>query len=327
MEEQRPVTTHKPPTILLLGGNGQVGSALAAGLAERGRLVIGQRTISPRLGQTHVAVDLTREASLRETVSAVRPDWIVNAAAYTAVDRAESEPELAEQVNAIAPAILADEARRLGAVLVHYSTDYVFDGLGDQPWREDDTPAPQSVYGRTKLAGERAIAESGCAHLVLRTQWVYAPTGTNFVRTMLRLGSTREQLRVVADQIGAPTSAAVIARTTLALLDQAAPDPVSFCKTQGGLVHVACHGATSWHGFALEIFEQARRRGVPSLVREVAPITSAEYPTPARRPLNSRLDLSRLRERFGIVTPTWQEALAETLPVLLDDWQRSATTV
>lgn len=243
-------------------------------------------------------------------VRRVAPQLIVNAAAYTAVDRAEKEHDLAMAVNAAAPAILAEEAERIGAGIVHYSTDYVFDGSGTRPWREEDTTGPLNAYGHSKLAGEEAIRASGAAHLILRTSWVYAARGSNFVRTMLRLGQERPELRVVADQHGAPTAARVIADMTGQILAQAGGEFAKFLAERGGTTHLCCRGETTWHGLATAIFEFARKHGISLAVQNVEPIRTEEYPTPARRPANSRLDCGRLRERFGLTAPAWQEALS-----------------
>jgi dTDP-4-dehydrorhamnose reductase len=243
------------------------------------------------------ALDLTDAAAIRARVRESRPDAIVNAAAYTAVDRAETEPDLAFATNGVAPGVLAEEAKRLGALLVHYSTDYVFDGTKVEPYIEDDTPNPLSVYGRSKLEGERAIQASGCRHLILRTSWVYSDRGHNFLLTMLRLGAERPELRVVDDQRGAPTWARDIAAATVKLL----------ASPPGGLFHLTASGETTWHGFACEVMRQA------VLTPVVHRIRSDEYKTAARRPANSVLDNGRLRAAAGIVTPPWEESLARCL--------------
>ncbi len=230
---------------------------------------------------------------------------IVNAAAYTAVDRAESEPERARAINGIAPGVLAREAARNNAALIHVSTDYVFDGTGDRPWTEADRPAPQSVYGRTKLAGEEAIAAAGAAHAILRTSWLYG-RGPNFVRTMLRLGAEREILSVVDDQIGAPTWARPLAQAIDGILSAVAGDPIEGLARRGGLFHACCGGAVSWHGFAEEIFRKSTRT---LAVREVRKVTSAEYRAAAPRPMNSRLDCAKLEREFGVRLPEWADAL------------------
>lgn len=302
-------------SILLIGVTGQVGRELLPLLRELDDVVATAR--GDGNSSSVRPLDLTDTAAIRALVRDVQPRLIVNAAAHTAVDKAESEVELATAINATAPGVLAEEASRGGAALVHYSTDYVFPGSGERPWCEDDSCAPLSVYGRTKLAGEQAIAASGCSYLIARTSWVYAAVGHNFVRTMLRLGATRERLTIVADQHGAPTSALVIARATVEILRQAAGDYAAWLKTHGGLVHLACSGETTWHGFAAEIFAQARALGVSLMVNDVAPLKTADYPTPARRPLNSRLDMTRLHDLYGIVMPDWRAALRETLPALI----------
>jgi dTDP-4-dehydrorhamnose reductase len=288
--------------ILLTGANGQVGWELQRALAPLGEVIALDRS----------RLDLSRPDALRETVRAIAPDAIVNAAAYTAVDRAESEPELARAINAIAPGVLAEEAHRLDAVLVHYSTDYVFDGTKPKPYTESDSPNPLSVYGRTKLEGERAIGASGCRHLTLRTSWVYGARGSNFLLTMLRLAREGRQMRIVDDQVGAPTWCREIAQATATLLAQPAlPAPGS-----AGLFHLTASGATTWFGFAKAIFEspEMARIGIEPPVLEAIP-TSA-YPTPARRPANSRLDCARLERRAGVRRTPWDAALAQCLAEL-----------
>jgi dTDP-4-dehydrorhamnose reductase len=281
--------------ILLTGANGQVGWELQRALAPLGEIAAFDRQ----------GLDLADPDQVSRRVREVRPEVIVNAAAYTAVDKAESEPELAHAVNAVAPGILADEAKRLGAILVHYSTDYVFDGEKPTPYNEDDLPNPINVYGGTKLEGERAIATSGCRHLMLRTSWVYGARGRNFLLTMLRLAREGRALRVVDDQIGAPTWCRQIAKATASLLvkpDLAAPGAA-------GLYHLCAAEHTSWFGFARAIFESPdlARLGIAKPALEAIP-TSA-YPTPARRPQNSRLDCSRLLRRTSARLAPWDEAL------------------
>jgi dTDP-4-dehydrorhamnose reductase len=273
--------------ILLTGPTGQVGWELCSRLPALGEVVALDRA----------ALDLSDPDAIRERVRELRPEVIVNAAAYTAVDRAESEPDLATAINATAPGVLAEEARCLDALFVHYSTDYVFDGTKATPYVEDDSPNPLSVYGRTKLEGERAIRASGCRHLILRTSWVYAGRGHNFLLTMLRLGAERPELRVVGDQRGAPTWARDIAEASVKLLAQ----PVE------GLFHLTAAGETTWHGFASEIMRLA---GLAAVVQR---IRSDEYPTAARRPANSVLDNGRLRAAAGVVMPAWEESLAKCL--------------
>ena len=299
--------------ILLLGANGQVGWELQRALAPVGELVALGREGLYGEGNEVLCGDLSRTDALRATLERVRPDVIVNAAAYTAVDRAESEADLAHAVNAAAPAMLAGWAAEQGALLVHYSTDYVFDGRGDAPWREEDATAPLSVYGRTKLDGERAIIASGARHLVFRTSWVYAARGGNFARTMLRLGAERERLTVVADQIGAPTGADLIADVTAHALRVVRAD-----ASRAGLYHLAAAGTTSWREYACQVFDEARALGVALAVNEVAPIATADWPTPATRPLNSRLDTRRLRDAFGLVLPDWRAGVSRMVAEIVE---------
>lgn len=291
--------------ILLLGPHGQVGSQLLGALAPLGEVVAADRA---------AGWDLSDPPALAARVEALAPALIVNAAAYTAVDRAEAEPALAHRVNAEAPAALATAARSLGAWLVHYSTDYVFDGSGDRPWREDDPTGPLSVYGQSKLAGERAIQSRHPRHLILRTSWVHGPQGGNFIRTMLRLAGERDTLSVVDDQVGAPTAAPWIAQATAQAIGrlQQAPE-------LAGVYHLAAAGETSWCGLARHAIAQAQARGAtlrcgPDAVRA---IPSAGYPTPARRPLNSRLDTQRLRQAFDIEPPSWQAGADDTVAAVL----------
>ena len=289
--------------ILLLGRGGQVGWELQRSLSVLGELVA--LDFDPAFNPDGLCGDFANLAGLADTVRAVRPDVIVNAAAHTAVDKAESEPDLARTINALAPAVLATEAARLGAWLVHYSTDYVFDGSGDQPWRESDAPAPLSVYGQTKLEGERAVAANP-KHLTLRTSWVYAARGGNFAKTMLRLASERDTLTVINDQIGAPTWARLLAEVSAQLLYRVLRGDIDL-KTQGGLYHVSGGGQTSWWGFAKAI-QQAS-----GLNCRLLPIPSRDYSSPAKRPAYSVLDNGRLREVFGLVPPAWEASLAQCL--------------
>jgi dTDP-4-dehydrorhamnose reductase len=290
--------------LLVTGANGQVGWELARSLMPLGEVVALDRA----------ACDLARPETLAPLVAALAPDVIVNAAAYTAVDRAEREEALATTINAAAAGELARGARQVGALLVHYSTDYVFDGAKAAPYAEDDAVAPLNAYGRSKLAGERAIAASGCDHLILRTTWVYAARGNNFVRTMLRLGAERDVLRVVADQHGAPTWARNIADATAQIVAKARREQAAG-HFAGGVFNLAARGETSWHGFAEAIFEEARRLpcGARLKVSEVAPIAAADYPTPAARPANSRLAPAALQARFDIALPHWRDALRRCL--------------
>jgi dTDP-4-dehydrorhamnose reductase len=301
----------KLQTVLVTGCRGQVGDQLMRQLHGKcDRLVVTDRTPDPAVPGL-LSLDLTDERALLSLVRELRPQLILNPAAYTAVDKAESEPTLAEALNVHVPGLLAREAAALGALLVHYSTDYVFDGSGAAPRDETAPTGPLSVYGRTKLDGERAIQSAGGAHLIFRTSWVFGDHGHNFVKTMLKLGAEREHLRVVDDQVGAPTSAAFLARSTLAAVEQTLTEP-----SLTGLYHLCNAGETSWHGFAVEIFAEARRRGSKLRVERVEPIPSTEYPTPARRPLNSRLACGKFERTFAQLRPTWQEALRETLAEL-----------
>lgn len=293
-----------PMRILLLGANGQVGTELRRSLAPLGEVVAGTRGGSLADGAACERADFDRPETLPALVERIAPLVVVNAAAYTAVDRAEQEPEAAQRANAQAPAALAAACAAQGALLVHYSTDYVFDGTGNRPLREDDPTAPLGAYGRTKLEGERAIGQSGCRHLILRTAWVYALHGRNFLRTMLRLGAERDGLRVVADQFGSPTPAWLVADATAAILRHGV--------VESGVRHLVAGGRTSWHGFAEAIFAQAHARGLLGKVPRVEPIATCDYPTPAPRPAWSVLDGSRLAAEYGLELPDWRQALAGT---------------
>lgn len=275
--------------ILLTGKNGQVGWELGRALAPLGEVFAFDRG----------DLDLADPDRIRTLVRATRPDIIVNAAAYTAVDKAESEPPVAMAINAIAPGVLAEEARRLGALLVHYSTDYVFDGSKPIPYVEDDVPNPINVYGHSKLAGEQAIAAVGARHLILRTSWVYGLRGHNFLRTIERLAAERDELRIVSDQIGTPTWSRMIAGMTALLLSRGNP--------LEGLYHCAAGGETSWCGFAQAIVAKLEERQAKA--PRVSPIPTAAYPLPAPRPANSRLDCGRLAQETGLRIPDWQVAL------------------
>jgi dTDP-4-dehydrorhamnose reductase len=283
--------------ILICGRNGQVSQELQASLAGLGSLVV--------LGRDRL--DLAQPAQIRQHVRQVAPDLIINAAAHTAVDQAQSEPELAFAINASGPGILAEEAASLGVPLIHYSTDYVFDGSKHEPYVESDAPNPLGVYGASKLAGEQAIAAVHEQHLILRTSWVYSTHGRNFLLTMQRLLQEKPELRVVADQIGAPTWAGSIARSTRALIERwQAGQPGAW-----GTYHLTAQGETSWFGFAQAIGNALRDQGKPCAT--LLPIPSSDYPTPAARPLNSRLDCSRLQREWGVSQPDWQTALHECL--------------
>lgn len=296
-------------TILLLGKNGQLGWELQRSLAPLGRVIA-----LDRHGGDGLCGDLADLDGLAATVRALRPRVIVNAAAYTAVDRAESEPELARRINADAPAVLAREAAACGALLLHYGTDYVFDGSGQTPWREMDAIGPLSVYGRTKLAGEQAIVAAGGAHLILRTSWVYAARGGNFAKTMLRLGAERERLTVIDDQWGAPTGAELIADVSAHAIAQVLCQPA-----KAGVYHLAAAGETTWFSYAKYVLAQAQQAqsAIKLIVNEVAPIATADYPTPARRPHNSRLDTRKLQAAFGLTLPPWQDGVQRMLQEIL----------
>jgi dTDP-4-dehydrorhamnose reductase len=286
---------------MLTGPTGQVGGALRRLIRSEHELIALDRQ----------ALDLSRPAAIEQAVASVAPDVVINAAAYTAVDAAEREPALAHRLNVEAPERLARAARRCGAVLVHYSSDYVFGGRAQRPYRPDDPPAPLSVYGQTKLDGELAVREAGGPSLILRASWVYAERGRNFLLTMLRLAERQQRIRVVDDQIGSPTAAAVVAGATLAAL-AAAVDGHSGARGLGGregVYHVACAGTTSWYGFARAIFEIARVDPPPVLV----PIPTSEYPTAATRPHFSALDTSSFETTFGVRLPPWRAALEEVM--------------
>ncbi len=294
--------------ILLLGKDGQLGWELQRSLSLLGEVVaLGHHSAD-------LAADFTQPERLAETVRTVRPQLIVNAAAHTAVDRAESEPELARLINATAPGVLAREAQALGVWLVHYSTDYGFDGSGQQPWSEADTPAPLNVYGRSKLEGEEAIRATCPRHLILRTSWVYSARGQNFAKTMLRLAQERELLTVIDDQVGAPTGADLLADFT-ALALRALPQRPELA----GLYHLSAGGQTSWHGYAQHVIEQARalRPELPLKVRELRPVPSSAFASAARRPHNSRLDTRRLQAAFGVRLPEWQQGVDRMLQEIL----------
>jgi dTDP-4-dehydrorhamnose reductase len=290
-------------TILLLGGSGQVGWELARTLAPLGALT------APGRAQA----DLAQPETLRPLVRGLRPSLIVNAAAYTAVDQAAKEPELARTVNGIAPGVLAEEAQRLGIPLVHYSTDYVFDGRKADAYLEGDPTGPLNVYGRSKLAGEQAIAATRAAHLIFRTSWVYGARGKNFLRTLLRLARERDRLTVVDDQIGAPTWCRMIAEATaLALIQHRRADGRFDLAEVSGLYHLAAAGATSWHGFAEAILALDPQRA-QHRARRVDPISTAQYAAPEARPANSRLDASRVRSVFGLALPDWRASLQQVM--------------
>ena len=294
--------------ILLLGKNGQVGWELQRSLATLGDLT------ALDFDSTDFRADFAEPDSLAATVRALRPDVIVNSAAHTAVDRAESEPALARTINAVAPGVLAREAAALGATLVHYGTDYVFDGSGSAPRAEDAPTGPLSVYGATKLEGEDAIRASGCRHLILRTSWVYAARGGNFAKTMLKLAAERDKLTVIDDQFGAPTGAELLADLTAHALRVLRERP-----GLAGTYHAVAAGETHWHGYATHVIEWARAHGhaVKVAPDAIVPVPTSAFPTPAKRPLNSRLDTRKLRETFGVVLPPWQHGVDRMLAEIL----------
>ena len=296
--------------ILLLGKNGQVGWELQRSLAPLGELLALDRH------STHYCGDLSNPEQLAQAVLAYKPDFIVNAAAHTAVDKAESEPELARLINTDAPAALAKAAAQVGAWLVHYSTDYVFDGSGTHARQEGEGTDPLSVYGQTKLDGEKAIVASGCKYLIFRTSWVYAARGGNFAKTMLRLAQERERLTVINDQHGAPTGAELIADVTAHAMRRVQ-------NTQNnsfsGVYHLVASGETTWHGYASHVIEQAKAFK-PELgwkVADIAPVSTSAFPTPATRPLNSRLCTAKLQQAFGLVLPPWQQGVDRMLAEIL----------
>lgn len=301
------------PRILLIGKTGQIGMELCLRLPRLGEVVAPDRQ----------ELDLSNPDQIRQMVRSVSPRVIVNAAAYTAVDLAESNEALAQTINATAPGVLAEEAQKLGALLVHYSTDYVFDGAKNAPYAEDDSPNPQNAYGRTKLSGEIAIRQTGALHLIFRTAWVYGREGRNFLLAVLRLATQNEELKIVRDQIGAPTWSREIAERTVQVLSQVSggDDRTALAQTDSGIYHMTAAGETTWYDFAKGILEEVSSRSSqepwvaaatqqrPLIARRVVPITTAEYPTPARRPPYSVLSNARLAGRFGIHLPDWKTQL------------------
>jgi dTDP-4-dehydrorhamnose reductase len=295
--------------ILLLGKNGQVGWELQRSLAPLGEL------IALDSGSREMCGDFTDPAELARTVRRVAPDVIVNAAAYTAVDKAESETELARTINALAPGVLAEEALRANSWLVHYSTDYVFDGGGDKPWLESDATAPLNVYGATKLEGEQLIRESGCRHLILRTSWVYGARGGNFIRTMLKLAQERDSLSVIDDQVGSPTGADLLADVTAHAIRAALQRP-----EVAGLYHLVAGGEVSWHGYARFVIDFAARSGLDIKVARdaIKPVPTSAFPTPAKRPHNSRMDTTKLQRTFDLYLPSWEIGVERMLSEVLE---------
>jgi len=289
--------------ILLTGVTGQVGWELQRTLCTLGKVISVGRSVT----DSALQMDLAQPDTIRRTIRELKPDLIVNAAAYTAVDKAEKEADLAMAINGIAPGLIAEEAKRLGAAIIHYSTDYVFDGTKTTPYTEQEQPDPQNIYGKTKLAGEVAIAAAGVPYLILRTSWVYGLRGKNFLLTMLKLAREHEELRVVDDQIGAPTWSRMIAEATAQILCQT-PHETSLIADKSGLYHLSASGQTSWYGFAKAIFEHETKHDERRMQRLIA-IASEEYPTAAKRPAYSLLDSHKLSSTFGLALPTWQESL------------------
>lgn len=300
--------------ILLLGRNGQVGWELQRALAPLGHLIALGRQVEGDL-----CGDLESFDDLRQTVRIVRPNVIVNAAAHTAVDQAESEPELANRINTEAPALLAEEAARRDALLVHYSTDYVFDGHGSRPWREDASAAPINVYGTTKWNGEEAVRNSGARHLIFRTEWVYAARGKNFIRTILRLATERDTLQVIDDQVGAPTGAELVADTTAHAIRSTISKP-----ELAGTYHLAASGETTWYGYARFIIEAARQYDWPVKVTDeaIVPVLTAAFAAPAQRPHNSRLAVDKLEGAFDLTMPEWRSGIRRTLIEIMTEASR-----
>ncbi|PBI86996.1 dTDP-4-dehydrorhamnose reductase [Variovorax boronicumulans] len=290
--------------LLLLGKGGQVGWELQRSLAPLGEVV------ALDFDSTDFHADFSRPEQLAATVLAVRPDVIVNAAAHTAVDKAESEPDFARKLNATSPGVVAEAAQQIGALMVHYSTDYVFDGSGTRPWKEDDATGPLSVYGQTKLEGEQLVAQHCAKHLIFRTSWVYAARGGNFAKTMLRLAKERDKLTVIDDQFGAPTGAELLADITAHAIRATLQDP-----TKAGLYHAIAGGETTWHGYARFVLKMAQQAGVELKAgpQAVEAVPTSAFPTPAKRPHNSRLDTTKLQTTFGLRLPPWQEGVARML--------------
>ncbi len=294
--------------ILLFGKSGQVGWELQRALAPLGEVVALDSRSRDFCG------NLADLEGIGRTVCEVRPDWVINAAAHTAVDKAESEKELSDLLNHLAPAVLAKEAGKIGARFVHYSTDYVFDGSGDRPWKEGDPTGPLGVYGESKLNGEKAIAVSGCRYYIFRTCWVYAARGKNFAKTILKFASGRERLTVIDDQWGAPTGAELIADVTAQVLAAEREE-----GKREGVYHLCAAGETTWHGYATFLCQKAAELGVELKVREVAPVPTSEFPTPAKRPANSRLCIGKIEEAFGFSLPDWRLGVSRMLEEILPE--------
>lgn len=299
--------------ILLTGVSGQIGGTLRAPLQTLGNVI----------GADRKQIDLSRSALLSDTLDTMKPDLIVNPAAYTAVDRAETESELAFLINATAPGILARWAAKNAVPIVHFSTDYVFDGSGDRPWCEDDVTSPLSVYGRSKLAGENAVRLAGGTHLIIRTSWIYAASGNNFLQRIIRRATEGGELQVVNDQFGAPTSITSIAEIFPHFVAGDKASIASRFDRLDGIVHIANSGSTSWHGFATAILDGLSKRGIAFAGKIIAPISSIDVPTAAKRPRNSRLDLARLENTLGLKMPDWQTALSDQLDLVKSPAQSS----
>jgi len=302
------------PTILLTGGSGQVGGQMKASLAHLGRVVAPGRS----------ELDLSSPDSIRNMMRTVNPQWVVNSAAYTAVDKAESDADAAFAANCTASAVLAEEAKKIGAVLIHFSTDYVFDGTKATPYTESDATNPLGVYGASKLAGEQAIAATRASHLIFRTSWVYGATGKNFLLTVLRVAREREEMRIVADQHGAPTWSFDLAAMTADLMEQVNAKATSegcsaaeIVAANSGVYHACNAGETTWFGFAEEAVRIARAQEPGQRFAQLIPITTAEYPTPAKRPQNSRMDCTKLAQRFGLSLPQWDRSLQKVMDALV----------
>jgi dTDP-4-dehydrorhamnose reductase len=295
--------------ILLFGKNGQLGWELQRSLASLGELIALDKHSTEYCG------DLSNLAGIAETLYRVCPDIIVNAAAYTAVDKAEDEVAIAHQINSLAPATLAEEARRLGAWLIHYSTDYVFDGSNQRFWQETDSTSPLNVYGSSKLAGEQAIRASGCQYIILRTSWVFATRGANFVKTMLRLAQEREHLQVIDNQIGAPTSADLLADCTSHIIKA-----LNLSSNLAGLYHLTASGHTSWYDYACFVIDHGRKAGLPVKISldQIEAISAQDFPTKALRPENSRLDTSKLQNSFGLYLPPWQNGVSRVITEIIE---------
>lgn len=294
---------------LLIGKDGQLGRALHAALINACDLVA--------FGKD--ALDVTDDRAIREAICTVRPNLVINAAAYTAVDSAELNPNLAMEINCLGPGRMAAEAARAGAALIHYSTDYVFNGRRKTPYSEETAPNPINFYGRSKLAGDYAVQASGAAHIIFRTSWVFSMYGKNFVRSMLRLGAERSSLSIVDDQFGRPTSAAVLADLTTSIIEQSNGQPATFFRHKGGIVNASCSGTATWFSFAQEIFHIARELGIKLAIKELCPMSASDYNYTAPRPQQTRLSLDRMRKNFGLTPPHWRKALRDTLIQINND--------